>query len=717
MVNKIYPVIMCGGPGTRLWPASDSSLPKPFMNLIGGLSLFQRTVNRMAMVQGAHIPIVITSERYINTVRNQLAEINLHATIIAEPVAKDSAAAVIAATKYIVDKDSEGIVLIVASDHNIPNDVAFARTIKKSLPSAKKGSIITFGIMPTRPAIEYGYIRPDGVAKIDKIVPIKSFEEKPNISRAIELCEAGCYWNSGNFMFRADILLSQAQEYASDILISVSKAVDSPTFKYNDTLVLGDEFRLVQNMSFDVAIMEKTTKAVMLPVNYAWDDLGNWESIWNNSTHDSNKNSINGNVIAQNLSHCFIRTDGTSQIIALGLTDTIVVANNNQVLVADMNKPHNIKSAVSKLPVSQISPNNLMTWLCTKALPIWQCFGVDYEHGGFYESILSDYSAPDYDRRLRVQARQLFCFSTAQLIGCSGPYNMIVEMGYKNLQKKYQRKDGLYFTLVDRYGHVVFHDATLYDQAFVLLAMSAIAKANSELLEEIHHDARNFMKNLITVFGVGDLFKSSENIAEYLSNPIMHLFESVLAWKELTDDNFWKDLANTLAMSFMNKMYDKQNKLIAERFDENWNPISASIEPGHQFEWSWLIKRWAIATKSEEGLQIANDLYSTGNSCIDKTTRLVPDEVSTSLVITKGSSRLWPQTERAKAAVIMNDLVGIKESCNAIWSYLLDNGLWKDYPNSNFNFGAASSFYHLMVAIIELQHSRFSFNIDAGTHD
>ncbi len=218
---SIYPVIMCGGSGVRLWPESRPDRPKQFLPLIASRSLFQRTAERMApLAQDGGALVVITGVAHQATVRDQLARIGLRATVIAEPTARDSAPAAAAAIEWISRRDADGIAAIVASDHHIDDDEAFRHAIRSAAGAAADGSIVTLGVQPTSPSEAYGYIRPETRHGLSRIA---EFREKPDRETAARYITEGCLWNSGNFIASVRTLTEELERYAPDVLRSARR--------------------------------------------------------------------------------------------------------------------------------------------------------------------------------------------------------------------------------------------------------------------------------------------------------------------------------------------------------------------------------------------------------------------------------------------------------------------------------------------------------------
>ena len=218
MVRPIVPLIMCGGAGTRLWPASREGRPKQFLPLFGPLSTFQETIRRVADSALFARPIIVTSHQYRFMVAEQLADIAVEADILLEPMRRDSGAAIIAGATFAFNRDNESIVVALAADHVVADPDAFAKACGAARELAENDRIVTFGVRPTRPAVEYGYIRM-GELIAPRVFAIKEFVEKPDVTAAERYVADGYLWNSGNFLFRASSLLDEYRNFEPEALL------------------------------------------------------------------------------------------------------------------------------------------------------------------------------------------------------------------------------------------------------------------------------------------------------------------------------------------------------------------------------------------------------------------------------------------------------------------------------------------------------------------
>ena len=338
---------MCGGAGTRLWPASREVHPKQFLTLFGPRSTFQDTLVRVSDAALFDRPIVITNTAYRFMVLEQLAEIGLEADILLEPMRRDSGPAIAAGAAFAQGRDAEAIVLALAADHVVRDTPAFVAACRQGLTAAEAGRIVTFGVAPERAATEYGYINP-GEAIAGEVRSVAKFVEKPDPNTAAEYVKAGYLWNSGNFMFRASVLLD---DYRNVDAGSVQAVTDSVTQAGRDLgFVTLDPaaFGSAKAISIDYAVMEKTARAAVVPVSCGWSDVGSWHAVWELSDKDAQGNAAQGAAVFEDSRNCNVSTDRA--LVALeGVDDLVVVATQDAVLVSRQKDANGLKRLVAKL--------------------------------------------------------------------------------------------------------------------------------------------------------------------------------------------------------------------------------------------------------------------------------------------------------------------------------------------------------------------------------
>jgi mannose-1-phosphate guanylyltransferase / mannose-6-phosphate isomerase len=348
-MTKIMPVIMCGGSGTRVWPESRESLPKQFIPLIGERSTFQSIVGLVGDPEVFDRAVVITNFDYRFRVSEQLREIGAEATILLEPDRRDSAAAVGAAAAWAEARDPATIVAMLAADHVFADGKEFARLCAQAGEAAAAGEIVAFGVTPDHPATSYGYIHPGPpLGGEPRLRRIERFVEKPDEAHARAFIDEGYLWNSGNFVFRADVMLEELQRFEPQIASATAEAVQAAK-KDLDFVVLDHEsFARAPKISIDYAVMERTGKAVVLTADVGWSDVGEWSAVWRLSPRDANGNSLRGRVAALDSSNVLVRSE--EQLAAvIGLKNVIVVATGDAILVADRSQAGKVKKLVERL--------------------------------------------------------------------------------------------------------------------------------------------------------------------------------------------------------------------------------------------------------------------------------------------------------------------------------------------------------------------------------
>lgn len=562
-----------------------------------------------------------------------------------------------------------------------------------------------------------------------------AFVEKPDQTTAQRYVAEGYLWNSGIFIASCEVLLKELATFAPRVKLTAEAAV--ATAKYGQFgLHLGNAFKSAPKISIDYAIMEKTGIASVLPVSFEWSDLGSWDAL-----HAALPKDVNGNVM---LGDCIELDTHGSLVISppniltsvVGLRDAAVIIERDSVLVCALDRSQSVKQVVAELhsralpqvdfvdaaaasPAAGRSPEALRPWLESAILPLWWSVGAD-PSWGFHESLDSNGQPTSESRRCRVQARQAFVYATAGQMGWPGPCEQAATHGLEALFEKYRRADGLFRTLVSADGAILDGRAMTYDQAFVLLALASaswidpssepLALDILKILDETRRNAN------------GGYFEEDEKC---LSNPHMHLFEAAIAWIEVGGRPQWYELAQGIARLALNRFYDERGGFIREYFDESWRPAAGElgtiIEPGHQFEWSWLLERWARLDNDRTAAAAARQLYKAGRRGVDASRGVAVDQLTDSFNVRNARARLWVQTEWLTAATILSEhgsnlddgipAADVKASTNAVWRYLDQRrpGLWYDklQPDGSFTVEAspASSLYHIVAAIKQIEDS------------
>lgn len=348
MESQIYPVILSGGSGTRLWPRSRASLPKQLLPLCGERTMIQETVLRAAL-PGTAGPIIICNEEHRFLVAEQMQEIGIKPdAIVLEPVARNTAPAAAVAAAIVAEDDPQGIVVLLPSDHVVAEVEKFRDALASAVEAARAGKIVTFGMTPSHAETGYGYIQ-KGAPLAGEAYAVERFVEKPDAETAARYLESGdYYWNSGMFVFRADILLEEIGRHAAAILPAVRDAVALASRDLNFFRLERASFARSPSISVDYAVMEHTDRAVMVPCDFGWNDVGSWSSLLDVLEQDSNGNVLQGDVVVHEAENSLVSCErGVTALV--GVRDLVVVVTKDAVLVADKARAQDVKAVVDKL--------------------------------------------------------------------------------------------------------------------------------------------------------------------------------------------------------------------------------------------------------------------------------------------------------------------------------------------------------------------------------
>ncbi|TAN02182.1 MAG: mannose-1-phosphate guanylyltransferase/mannose-6-phosphate isomerase [Rhodanobacteraceae bacterium] len=346
----LYPVILSGGSGTRLWPLSRKNRPKQFLVLTGDGTLFQQTVERTRALTGVGAPIVVCSEEHRFLVAEQLRALKVEgASILLEPAPRNTAPAIALAAWQALANNADALLLVLPADHLIGDTRNFAEAVGKASPLAEQGWLVTFGIRPEGSETGFGYIkRAESVGKGG--FRVERFVEKPNAVKAKEYVEAGDYeWNSGMFLFKAQRYLEELQQHAPAMHAASKAAFDKAKADLDFVRIDKDSFVASPDNSIDYAVMEKTTRAAVVPVSCAWSDIGSWDALWAASQRDAEGNRLEGDVIAIDSRNCFVRGADRRLVAALGLEDIVIVDTPDAVLIASRDRVQDVKRLVDKI--------------------------------------------------------------------------------------------------------------------------------------------------------------------------------------------------------------------------------------------------------------------------------------------------------------------------------------------------------------------------------
>lgn len=346
----IVPVILSGGSGTRLWPLSRKNRPKQFLALVGNTTLFQQTVERTQKLGDARSPIVVCSEDHRFTVAEQLQELGLDgSSILLEPAARNTAPAIALAAMQARQNDPEAVLLVLPADHLIGDETSFVDAVRRATPLAVQDWLVTFGIRPEAPETGFGYIkRADAVS--DSGFKVAKFVEKPNAETAAQYVQSGDFdWNSGMFLFKASRYLEELEKHSPAIYAAIAKvfATAQPDLDF----VRFDKASMVEvpDDSIDYAVMEKTSRAAVVPVSCRWSDIGSWSALWEAANKDADGNATHGDVITLDTHNTLVRTHERHMVATIGLNDIVIVATPDATLVAARDKVQDVKKIVDQL--------------------------------------------------------------------------------------------------------------------------------------------------------------------------------------------------------------------------------------------------------------------------------------------------------------------------------------------------------------------------------
>ena len=328
----ITPVILSGGEGKRLWPLSSAERPKQFLALTGDETLLQQTVRRLSDPAMFAAPLIIggVSQRFL--IAEQLREAGLAAgRIVLEPKGRSTAPALAAGALLAHAVDPHALIFSAHADHAIPDAAAFRATIARGVPAAEAGAVVLFGLQPTFPATGYGYIEP-GEPLAEGVRKVARFLEKPARPDAERLCAAGCLWNSGLFLMRADKLIAELEAHAPKVLAATRAAIERAEVDADFLRLDPEAFAAAPSISIDHAVMERTGSAAVVTADFAWSDIGSWSAVWEAQARDAQGNAVRGASVLHEVTECLVFTEGP-QIAAYGVSGLVIVATAERVLI------------------------------------------------------------------------------------------------------------------------------------------------------------------------------------------------------------------------------------------------------------------------------------------------------------------------------------------------------------------------------------------------
>ncbi len=350
----IVPIILSGGVGSRLWPLSREHLPKQLMPLLGGEhSLFQKTLMRLSSIAETAPPIIVCNESHRFMAAAQMQAINkAYSDIILEPAGRNTCPAITVGALAALKNEDDPDLLVLPADHLIRDDALFASAVQMGRELTSNGNIITFGIVPDRPETGYGYIRKG--ERVDRLSNgaaflVREFSEKPDHDKARYYVDSKEYfWNSGMFMFRASVFLNELSQFEPEILKICRESYEKARRDLDFVRLEESSFTSCPNISIDYAVMEKTPRAVVIPLEVGWSDVGDWLSLHEVFEKDESRNVVTGDALLEDVHNCYIHSE-SRLIAALGIENLVIVETKDAVLVASISRAQDVKLIVNKL--------------------------------------------------------------------------------------------------------------------------------------------------------------------------------------------------------------------------------------------------------------------------------------------------------------------------------------------------------------------------------
>lgn len=718
MVFKIHPVILCGGSGTRLWPLSKPKTPKQFLKLTSARSMIEETAGRF---QSTELPklefadlLVIGAKRHEALLDAQLP----NAQMILEPMGRNSAPAVAAAC---IARARDDLVLILPADHDIRDVKAFHEAIAIAADAAMQGAIVTFGIKPSHPATGYGYIKAGTSASGNKALDVEAFVEKPDLATAQTYLESGAYyWNAGIFLFKAGTMLDALDTYAPDVAAGTRRAIGAA--KATKTHLQPEAFAATPSISIDYAVMEKAANVKTVPVSMGWSDVGGYRALHQLLTNSDADNYTSGPVHVQNSTGLYVRSEGPA-VSVNGLSDVVIVATENEVMIT----PKDYDGAVKELGkvvqenrhalgLSRELRTRARDWLWT-AFEVWAEKAWDPERGGFVEQLdMQGHPDRQANRRVRVQARQVFSFAKAIEMGWpdADKARALVDKGLDYIDQRLRHPDGGWVHVIDADGGTVDDTRDLYDHAFIILAGAAAYKSTgSALALRLADEAIAFIDAQLKDHNHGGWFESLPHKLPRRSNPHMHLLEAMMEYHQATGCDKALARAGEVVRLFETKFFNPATDILAEFFAENWQlesePDDLIWEPGHHYEWASLLSQFEELTSHDALSWRRRLIRRAGRNGLNPKTNFALNALQANGQMANSSSRLWHQLERIRAYLLHPDVASTQQVSaliTAVFDAYLDtgpNGGWVD--ELSFDGDAisetipASMLYHLVTSL------------------
>lgn len=733
----VLPIVLCGGSGSRLWPLSRSTAPKQFHSLATKKTMLADTLDRVSgpINKGFYANArVIGSARFTSEISEQCKSTTASmGQIILEPCIRDTSAAIAAAIADLAIKSPTQIVLILPSDHHVTDVDKFSAIMRCAAEDVEaNGGIMTIGIKPTRPETQFGYIEREDSS--GPIYNVARFCEKPDLETAKNFLASGSFfWNGGIFMFRVSDMVQEFIRQQPQIWENAKLASEHGR-RVAEKLFLNEKhFSACEKISIDFGVLENAKTIRTIEADFDWSDLGSWNQLHEVSSQSVDGNTLIGDISTYEVNNSYIRSEDRPTAIA-GLDDIVVVSQQDALMIVHRDKsymvkelhglitktnwpPKTINSAGKQIPYN----DNIKQWVFDQALPFWAENGFDYDQGGAHEAL--DYNGKPVDlgqKRLRVTARQIYCYAKAYEFGWNRPEcKKIINHCVNTLKTTGWHKDGGFIHLYNLDGTVQDDTRDAYDQCFVLLGFATYWQATKlPIAKEWGNKTLLFMDEALADPVNGGYFETPEKSGTRRANPHMHFFEAMLAWYEATGEQDYLDRAAKIIDLFKSKFFDHENWRVHEMFDSAWNPLSDDIdkvEPGHHYEWVWLLLRYAKLSDDNSVKNYARKLYATSlafghHPKTDGVAQFVDADGSNISPI----ARAWCQTEALKASIAMKQhglhVDGNLEirmldqiynrylaaPCSGGWY----DGIDKDGRVVSDNM-PSSTFYHIFCAFIE----------------
>jgi len=346
----MIPVVLSGGVGSRLWPLSRGMYPKQLLPLVDSeLTLLQQTMQRVAGMSSIEDAIVVCNEEHRFMVGEQLHKIGMEAaTILLEPEGRNTAPAIGLAAAKALKMDSEALLLVMPADHVVDDVNCFHRAVEQAQEHALRGDLVTFGVVAARPETGFGYIK-GGEKLVDGAFKVEAFKEKPEINIAQQYVESGeYYWNSGIFLFKADSYLAELKRFEERVFSACTDAIKGAKADLDFWRIDAEAFSKAPSISIDYAVMENTDKAIVVPLDLRWSDVGSWSALWEVTEKDENGNALVGDVLVDGTSNSYVRSE-SKLVSVIGIDSAVVVETDDAVLVTDMKSSQRVKETVKQL--------------------------------------------------------------------------------------------------------------------------------------------------------------------------------------------------------------------------------------------------------------------------------------------------------------------------------------------------------------------------------